>query len=145
MLVKFNSTRTLGFKEKIVIPGLNDLDPDFVADMMDDDILAGKFDRGELEVLDAEDIGAKKVKTKNGAAPTGVDLLLAASDKNSIALAAKTVDLNILNAWLLREKRVPVRKAIKAQVDKIKNIEYRDEKSKASKYGKPAPSTGEEE
>lgn len=130
MLVKFNATRVLGFKDRMIIPGINDLPEDLVADMMEDDIMADKFDREELEIIGKEDVGAKKVVSKKGSAPSGVDLLLAASDKNAKNLAGSTVDLTILETWLMREKRGPIKKAIKDQIAKIKNIKYREEKDK---------------
>lgn len=131
MLVKFNSVRVLGFQERLIIPGINDLPEAMVADLMDDSIHAAKFDSGELEVVDKEQIGAVKVKTeKKGKPPTGVDVLLAASEKNAVKLASETVDTAILKVWNKREDRPSVKAAIKAQWNKIKNVKFRDEKDK---------------
>lgn len=133
MLVKFNSVRLLGFKDRMIIPGINDLDEDFVADMMDDPILADKFDRAELEIIDRREIGAVKVKAKGGGEPSAVEILLAASDRNAKELAGKTVGMEILREWLSKEKRGPVKRAIKDQIEKITNITYRDEGAKKPK------------
>lgn len=130
MLVKFNAPRLLGFKDVFIKPGVNDLDEEFVADMMEDSVLAHKFEIGELEIIDREDIGAEKVVGKNGQAPSGVDVLLGATEKKATELAGQTVDTDILKTWFKKEKRGPVKAAIKAQWNKIKNIKFRDEKDK---------------
>lgn len=127
MLVKFNAKRVLGFGDHLIIPGINDLPEEVVSDMMDDSIISAKFDDGELEILDKEDLG---VKAKKGKDLSGVELLLAASEKNAKDLAAQTVDMKILKKWINREKRAVVRKAVRAQIDKIRNIKFREEKDK---------------
>lgn len=130
MLIKFNSPRLLGFNDKLIMPGINDLEADLVAAMLEDPILAQKIEDGELEILDKSDLGAKKVKSKTGGAPSGVDLLLASADKSALMAVKSTVAMPILEEWLSREKRVPVKKALREQIAKIKNVEFRDEKSK---------------
>lgn len=128
MLVKFNATRLLGFQGKFIIPGINDLTTEMVMDMQDDSVLAAKFDSGELQMIDRESIGATQIKKKKGEAITGIDVLLNANEKHAAKLAKETVSMEILQVWVKKEKRPAVKKLVQGQIDKIKNIEYRDEK-----------------
>lgn len=131
MLIKFNSVRLLGFNEKIIIPGINEVEAELVAAMMDDEIIAAKIEAGEIEILDSEDLGARKVKTKKGASePSAVDILIASSDKMALSAVKSTVNIAILKEWLSKEKRVPVKKALREKIAKIENIEYHGETKK---------------
>ena len=121
MLIKFNRPTVLGFKTHLIKPGINDLPAEDVAEMQDDEILAGKFDSGELEIVEVE--GPKK-------GLSAIERLAKAPGKEAIKLAAQTVDLVILTGWLEVEKRKMVKEAIRAQISKIKNVKFRDEKDK---------------
>lgn len=134
MLIKFNRPSVLGFNGKLLKPGVNDLSSEFVAEMMEDEIIAGKFDKGELEIVNIPGVKTKK----NGEEPSAVDRLLKAGEGEAKELAVKTVDLEILKEWASREKRKSVKKVVKMQIAKITNIEYREtsKEKKSSKYEK---------
>lgn len=131
MLIKFNRPSVLGFQDKLLRPGLNDLTAEFVADMQDDSILALKFESGELEIVETD--GAKK---KKGVETSAADRLASAPENEAKRLTAQTLDPTILNDWMKKEKRVSVKKLIKAQIAKIQNIKFRDKEKDGSKFGK---------
>lgn len=132
MLIKYNQPRILGFKDVLIIPGINDLSAEFVAEMQDDSIIAGKFDSGELEIVEIPG-----VKGKKGEELSAVDRMLKATDKNAVVLVGSTIDVALLEDWLAREKRVPVKKALRAQLAKIRDVKFRDkvDKKTESKAG----------
>lgn len=129
MLIKYNEARILGFAGHLIKPGINDLPSEVVADMQDDDMLAYKFDNELLEIVEVEGVKKKKGEKK----ASGMDLLLRAPEKEAVKLVAQTVDMVVLEAWLGDEKRLTVKKALKAQIAKIKNVKFRDDGKKKEK------------
>lgn len=121
MLVKYNRAAILGFKDVLIKPGINNLSADFVLDMQDDPIIAHKFENGELEIIEIEG-----VRSKNGVEVTAAERLALAPDNDAKKLTTQTVDISILEDWFKKEKRVAIRKSIKEQIAKIKNVKFRE-------------------
>lgn len=134
MLVHYKASRVLGFKDRFIIPGINELPAEFVDEMLEDEIVAIKFDEGELLIIGKEELGVTKIAKKKGQKTSGVDLLAASNDRAALDMASKTVDVTILERWLGVEKRGKIRTAIGKQLAKIRNVKYRGEDEKSSKY-----------
>lgn len=142
MLIKFNAKRVLGYSHPKhesgrIIPGVQEIHDDVVIDMLGDKILAHKFESGELEAVDRDAIGALRVKRKKGLPASGVQILLAANEREALKLAVKTVDMELLKQWANQEKRPSVRKAVVNQIRKIRDIKYRDDE-KSPKLESPS-------
>lgn len=125
MLVKFNKATILGFGEHLIKPGVNDLPAEAVAAMQEDEIIMGKFESGELELIDSPSVKGKK---KGAPAPSAAERLASIeSEKEAVKLAGETIDMDILGQWLKLDKRVKVRNAIKVQRKKIKDVKFRED------------------
>lgn len=129
MLIKFNRPRILGFQNRLIKPGVNELPASLVEEMQDDDILAAKFESGELEIIEVETVESPKKSLGS------IGKLLAASERDAKRLVNETIDMEILTAWLKKEKKIVIRKALKERIAKIKDVKFRNENP---------PGTGEE-
>jgi hypothetical protein len=126
MLLKYNQARVLGFEGIFLTPGLNDVAPEIVAAMQDDEIMQAKFDSKQIEIVDVETPPRAKSSRSSGE-DDGIHHKLKSLDRvDAVEAIEKTADLTLLQRWFSADKRKTVREAIRKQVKRIKNPEYRE-------------------
>lgn len=114
MLIKFNATRILSFKNLTIVPGIQEISQETYAAMQASKGTKAKFESGELEVIDGTE----------GLDAIGAFLVMSPSQVKRII--KQTNDLRLLSNWLARETRESVKGLVKERIDVLSVVEYRD-------------------